>query len=529
MTTHLRDGRDTVELFRLARSIVGGESAVEIVLDWLENRSGLRVGLIDPHGVVAATAPLPALPLPGPADTDGMPKFPDQPHDNASAEQGLPLRCGTHFLHDGQAWALFPLDDGRHTLAATGPPPLHPRSVELIADATWVVGLCHERARRQGELTRLEAADAASRAGVFELLKAGEAAAARRVAVLAGRPLPDVVRIFVVETDPADSLLATSASIAVASELSRLASGRRPGQPEQAAAWVHHCNVVRSHTMVIAPAALRHFPSAVRAVLRDRCRVAASRPLPVEDAAAGYLEAAAALTAPPLARRRIPAVPHAAASGSDTDAARLGYAPTVGAVGRRWAADFLRPVHAHRGARLQDPSGEDLIATARCWLAHGSEAPARLYLHRNTVTSRLNRMGALLGSDLSLVAGQAELTTALRYAALPPVPSGNSEHIGDNATAPAFGDVLAEPALRAWALAFVGTAVDLPSSPAALTLRVWLDYDCRARAAAYVLGISVPALRKRLHRLGTRLGVDLGDPAAQRDVWLAMEAVRLPG
>ncbi|MFI1386401.1 helix-turn-helix domain-containing protein [Embleya sp. NPDC020886] len=333
---------------------------------------------------------------------------------------------------------------------------------------------------------------------------------------MAGIPLPDPARVFVVATDSRDRARAVQVCTAVTADLAGSMAGGT-------AAWTWPCPYEAGHALLLVPAAATHFASDLHAALHGalpgRYRVAASAQVPVAGLALGYGQALAKLAGP------VPGRAHVAAE-SPTEP---GLAPLVGALGRRWAAEFLAPARAHRGARPQDPSGEDLVETLRVWLAVGRAAPGRLYVHRNTLASRLRLVGELLGVDLAGPGGQAVADIALRFDALPPRAPASA---GGAATAPPrFEDVIRQPQLRAWARALLAPVTSDPvgggsRAASAETLRVWPAHDCRAPASAAALVLSEAGLRKRLGRLGERLGFDLRSAAAQCDLW---PAVRISG
>ncbi|MDI2131510.1 helix-turn-helix domain-containing protein [Yinghuangia seranimata] len=362
-----------------------------------------------------------------------------------------------------------------------------------FATAVWLTALARERADLDDRVRRLHAAETALRESVVELVMSGRLEPARRIAALAGGGLPDPVRAFVVQARAGERDRAADACVRVGAE-----TGTE--------VWVRRCPDHALHVLVLAPGDAVGYAAAVRAAMGGRCRIAASLALPLQDVVFAYGQALAGLMAPGRRASDGPAVP---SPGN-------GFAPLTGELGRQWAAGFLAPIRAHEPARPQDPLPDDLMTTARMWLVFGREAAARLYLHRNTVASRLRLVGRLLRLDLATVGSQATLCLALALDELPrPRPLDTPRRVD-------FGAVLTQPLARGWARAVLRDVLDEPDSTDAVTLRVWLDYDCQARAAAYVLGISGPGLRKRLARLSERLRTDgLGNPVVQRDLWLA--------
>ncbi|MGC0415887.1 helix-turn-helix domain-containing protein [Embleya sp. AB8] len=491
---------DLVEVHRLVGS---GRAGTAQVLGLLEERTGRRVLLFDRTGRVLRAAgggPVPAAP---------------------ASEVFAAGRSGVCAVGSA-SWLLVPLARDDLVLAAVGRAPLPDHLARFLADVAWLVAISYGREEHDAARVRLVESAFGLREGVVTLVLSGQIAAAQRVADRLGEQLPEPARVFVVDVDPA--------------ERDRIAVAGADVHDEPL--WVARCTESARHVLVVAPTGCAETLSATLAALDPRCVVGASSPLPLRHIAFGYERVLAA--ALPMARQ--------SAYRWAVSAPDAGLARTVGAAGRPWAREFLRPLTAHRPARAQDPSGDDLVVTLRVWLAYDRESPQRLYLHRNTLTARLRLIAELLDVDLSTIGGQAVASLALGFDALEPYggppPRGRSadscaptppdthtpEGFGPAARAaagaPADADLdclYASAAAGAWAAETLHGVLDPPGTTEATTLRAWLAHDTRTGPTADALGISVPALRKRLARLSTRLGIDvLGGRQPRRDLWLAL-------
>lgn len=142
------------------------------------------------------------------------------------------------------------------------------------------------------------------------------------------------------------------------------------------------------------------------------------------------------------------------------------------------------------------------------------KAARQLKIHRNTLTARLRHIERLLGRDLNDLGTLSEPHLALRILDLPP-----REGPGD----PSLDDLLGTPEVRQWAQARLAALAD----PRLLeTLRIWLDAGARLAGTAEALGISAPAVRKRLVRVEGLLARSLlNPPSARYDLMLAFRAL----
>lgn len=394
-----------------------------------------------------------------------------------------------------------------------GPPPERPVLVVarrgsltaehrgLLAAAVDPLWLCWRAAMAEQRAERLDEADAAVRESVLHLLMVGHLSGARRTAAVLRPPLPDLARVYVVAGAP-DSR-------------GRLSLRCRDLFGE--AAWVVPCPVYSGHVIVIAPAEPgdggggRPAPPPPTRLIRELTEVVpdtwmgVGQGVALRDIPVGYKQAFHALS---VARR----LPERYAQFSP----RSELGELLGHRGRAWAAATLAPLLAYRPARPQDPDAFELLATLLSWLDFGSRAASQLKVHRNTLSSRLQRIGAELRRDLSRFAVQSELYLALQLIDERPHPGAADEVID-------FDGLFDRQEIRRWAE--VQLAPLLPANRRTLltTVRTWFQHDLRTAPVAAALGISAHGLRKRLARAEELLGrALLVGPSARYDLHHAL-------
>ncbi|MEV0278038.1 helix-turn-helix domain-containing protein [Streptomyces sp. NPDC050610] len=487
----------------LARS--GGTRAL---LRWLAARAGGWAGLLDASGTVlcAAMHHRPAI----------------RAHDGhgASGGQATALAAGAARKLTDRGLRSVTLDGDAETavLLALGGPrhrqglalgvvvagPLPDRLSALLADVTLPLALCWEAESAERKRRRADLAESRSREAVLHLLMIGQLATAHQIAGALRPRLPELMRVYVAECPPGRR-----------DDVVRMCAEASEGR-----AWVVRCPVYSGHVIALTPpppGAAGPLDRALTSMAGD-CAVGVSDDVPLRETAVGYAQAFHALA---IAR-------------AHTDRyASFGAAPELalvaGGVATPWARELLEPLTSHAPKRPQDPSGQELIATASSWLAFFSRATAHLKIHRNTLAARLRLIGQLLGMDLDRLADQSALALALRVHAAPVPPPDHRPGDPDTAPAHTLDDLLARPAVQRWAhiqlrpLASEGCPAD-PSS----TLRTWLEHDAQLSRTAAELGISIPGARKRLTRLEALLERSLlHAPSARHDLWLAYRAVGL--
>ncbi|MFC9324445.1 PucR family transcriptional regulator [Kitasatospora sp. NPDC057015] len=516
---------DRVEQLLAMQRLTVAPDATAALLDWLARRSGRWVALLGADGGVlrAAGVPDPDAERVRALAADGVALMRSQGTDSARIDRG----GGTGWFVAAGAGAARPVLAAVGT--GTGPAGL-PR---LLADAARPAGLCWrlEEAGRQRE--RSAVADARSREAVLHLLMIGELAPAHRIAAALGPDLPDPVRVRVVEGP-------VGRRSEIAAEWDR-ATGDR--------SWIVPCPVNAGHLIVISPAAA----APTEAVPADEggypgradCAVGMSGSVPLRETALGYEQAFHALAA---AR---------SAPGRQVVFDRHGdLAPLLGPAGAAWARQWLRPLTEYAPVRRADPDGAELLATLTSWLHFGAGAVRHLKVHRNTLAARLHRVEDLLGLDLERLPGQAAAALALRLRAVPvappaapapgPLPASgpparSGGRSGCRAIAGAAGPsvppealpagleaLLATAAAEHWAEALLRPLTAGGRPAAAASVGAWLAHDARVAPAAAALGITAPALRKRLLRVEELLGRSLLEsPSAKYDLWLAERALTL--
>lgn len=388
-----------------------------------------------------------------------------------------------------------------------GPPPTRPVLVvarqgsltvaerTLLADAVGPLWLCWRATAAERRAARGDAADAKIREAVLHLLMVGHISGARRTAATLLPDLPDVVRIYIAEGD--------SDSRSQLTQRCRDAFG--------GAAWVVPCPVYSRHVIAIGPAGPddeEQAPPSVQVVEElteafPDIRIGVGLRVSLRDVPVGYKQAYHALA---MARHRPERHARFCPRG------QLG--ELLGDPGREWAARTLAPLLAYRPARAQDPDTHELLATLMSWLDFGGQAAAQLKIHRNTLSSRLQHIGAQLGRDLNRLATQAELYLALQLLDERPETETGAEV--------ALDTLLDKPEIRHWAEIQLAPLVPADRRTLLTTVRTWLDNDLRTGPVAAALGISAHGLRKRLGRAEEVLGRALhGGPTARYDLHLA--------
>jgi PucR C-terminal helix-turn-helix domain len=389
----------------------------------------------------------------------------------------------------GRHVAVLPVGDppARPVLVVARTEPLTEEHRRLLADAVDPLRLCWRAEVAEQRTERLDAADAHAREAVLHLLMVGHLSGARRTAAVLRPELPDLARVFVISTDPA----------------TRGRLSRRCREVFGGAAWVVPCPVYSGHVIVIAPAEPDAPPNGLIRELTTAVpdsRMGVGERVALRDVPIGYKQAFHALS---MARHRPERYARFCPRG------QLG--ELLGDAGRVWAGRTLAPLLAHRPARAQDPDAFELLATLLSWLDFGAQAAAQLKVHRNTLSSRLQRIGIELGRDLARIPVQSELYLASQLI---------DERPHAEEPAPDLDTLLDGPEIRRWAE--IQLSPLLPDDRLLTTVRTWLDHDLRTAPVADALGISAHGLRKRLARAEELLGrALLVGPSARYDLHLA--------
>ncbi|OLZ64979.1 hypothetical protein AV521_34015 [Streptomyces sp. IMTB 2501] len=467
-----------------------GSGGADALLAWLARRSGGWAGLLDAGGAVLRATARGEL-------SRGQSAL-------VLAAEGAALLArgaGSARIDDGGRTGLFVTTGsaaGDPVLALVVPTSEVTQAPRLIADAAGLVGLCLRAEEAERHRRRSKAVDAQGREAVLHLLMAGDVATARRTAEVLRPSLPRAIRFCVVE-GPAGQ---------------REEFVRRWLREVGDQCWIVPCPVYARHLLVIAPdhSACASPPGAVPPgepmgdpdVPQGGCSVGVSGVLPLQNAALGYEQAFHALAA----ARSVP--------GRFAVFGVLGeLAPLLGRRGVAWAERLLRPLIQYVPARRPDPGSAELLATLESWLSFGGAATRHLKVHRNTLAARLDHIEKLLGLALDRLPGQACAHLALRLRSLPVLPGPEA------VVSRKLDTLLAGSTAENWAEAFLRPlAVANPTT--GLTVRTWLAHDARLAPTAVALGITAPAVRKRLARAELLLQRSLQQsPSARYDLWLA--------
>ncbi|GHD87626.1 helix-turn-helix domain-containing protein [Streptomyces naganishii] len=354
-------------------------------------------------------------------------------------------------------------------LAVARPTPFDRHGAELVTRTAAVVELLLRAHETASAGRRLERATAALRLAILQLLMVEDTVSARRVAagLWPGLLDADTARVYVVQghRDERDRLAADCLD----------ATGGR--------ALVVLCPADDEHVIVVAPGrggghgagdALRALVAACPGTyLGGSARHGLAR------TATGYAQAVSALA---VARFS----PDGAAMYAErTHPERLMDPEALHA----WSTRLLRPLDA-----LPHHTRAELLATTRLGLEFTAVAAARILgVSRNTVRARMERAEQLLGADLSRLTVRAAVHLALNTQASQDRAPERSR--GDRAVR--FPDLLAGPALRAWAQELLGRltadARDLRG-----TLRAWIAAGGNAERAADLLGVHAQTVREHV-------------------------------
>ncbi|SFS31286.1 helix-turn-helix domain-containing protein [Saccharopolyspora flava] len=435
---------------------------------------------------------------------DGTPLTPHRELPGSLAETARRLRGGearSVVEHDGAhrvaAFALSAEPDAP-TLALAGPSldrfttePARTDALRLLA-LSWRAHHAHERWRRADE------AGDQVREAVLHLLIDGALPAAHRTAGALGDPLPDPMRVWVVEI----GALERGDRDAVADRLVHLTGGR---------AWMIKCPVYSGHLIPAVPPMDHERERACLAELvatatesTGRISVGISNVLPLRDYAVGYQQAFHAL---------------AHARGNAERFATFGrghdLAAEIAGAGQRWARQVLAGLEEFSPQRPQDPTREELRGTLTSWLMFHQQAARHLKIHRNTLQARLHKIGALLDRDLHRLHDQACVDLALRL---------RNSGAADASAEADLDALLRAEAVRRWAAQLLDP---LRASPRLReTVRAWLLADARLPETAEALGLSTTAVRKRLVRAEQLLERSLlHSPSLSYDLHLAFRAL----
>ncbi len=180
----------------------------------------------------------------------------------------------------------------------------------------------------------------------------------------------------------------------------------------------------------------------------------------------------------------------------------------------RWTAHLLRPLDD-----LPHHTRAELLATTRLGLEFTAVSTAKvLGVSRNTVRARMDRVEGMLRTDFADLTARAAVHLALNaQAGLDQLPDGGAPGRAGDAR---LADLLAGPALRAWAQDLLGRLED-DTRDLRRTLRAWLAVGGNAERAARTLGVHAQTVREHVRSAEPVLERRLLDPAATctRSYW----------
>ncbi|HEY8984478.1 MAG TPA: helix-turn-helix domain-containing protein [Streptomyces sp.] len=341
-------------------------------------------------------------------------------------------------------------------LAVSRATPFEPGASDVIAHTAVVLEAGLRTREADATERRLRRAAADLRLAILQLLMVEDTVAARRVAAGLWPGLLDVetARVYIAESTVEDR--------------DRLAEDCLAATRD--AALVVRCPAMDPQVIVVVPderagERLRALPAR-----RPGTYLGGSGPHELARTATAYGQAASALAVARFQPDRTAVYTERANPRRLMDPHHL----------KAWALDLLSPLD-----RLPHHVRAELVATTRLGLEFTAVRAARILgVSRNTVRARMERIEALIGTDLSDLPARAALHLALAHRDSPATP-------GPPAT---LGDLLTAPALRTWAHSLLAR---LDADPRDLrgTLRAWIAAQGNAERAACALGIHPQTVR----------------------------------
>ncbi|MEU4154102.1 helix-turn-helix domain-containing protein [Streptomyces sp. NPDC026659] len=415
------------------------------VVAWLARSVHASVSLQDERGTVLAGDPLPLDPgLVGRVARGGL--------SSAALEEG-----GRHIRLTTTTGAA---------LAVARTERFDRRAADIVHRTATVLALLLREAELADAGRRLRRASADLRLAILQLLMVEEVVSARRVAagLWPGLLEQDTARVYVVEASPA--------------ERDALAEGC--AEATEGGALVVRCPAMDGHVIVVSPA-----PAAgqrLRALLGDRPGVylGGSTRQRLARTATAYGQAVSALA---VARHR---PDRSAVYAERTHPERLLDPIAL----RSWSAALLRPLDT-----LPHHIRAELLATTRLGLDFTAVNAAKvLGVSRNTVRARMDRVAALLGTDLTDLTARA----AVRLALVTEATHGPYDPAAARPRTPAgLGGLLGSPSLRDWADTLLGR-LDDDGRDLRGTLRAWIAAGANAERAARERGVHAQTVREHV-------------------------------
>lgn len=351
-------------------------------------------------------------------------------------------------------------------LAVTRTVPFDRTAADIVTHTAQVLELllAAHASDRAGQRLRRAAADL--RLAILQLLMVEDTVSARRVAagLWPGLLDTDTAHLYVIECGPG--------------QRDRFAEACQEATRDRA--LVVRCPAVDGHVIVLAPreaagAALRSLVGATPGTyLGGSARQSLAR------TATAYGQAVSALA---VARFR---PGRAAVHAERTHPERL----MDPAVLRGWTAGVLRPLDP-----LPHHIRAELLATTRLGLEFTAVSAAKvLGVSRNTVRARMDRVEGLLRTDFADLTARAAVHLALNSRA------GHETSPADGGAGPTgtgLADLLAGPAVRAWARDLLGR-LEQDARDLRRTLRAWIAAGAHAERAARALGVHAQTVREHL-------------------------------
>ncbi|WP_455410057.1 helix-turn-helix domain-containing protein [Streptomyces hiroshimensis] len=342
-----------------------------------------------------------------------------------------------------------------------------------------VLGLLLRVAGAEADRREREASSLHLRLAVLQLLMGGDVPLAQRTVAGASPGLLDVDWAWM-------SLLEMPVEerAQVARDCEELTAGR---------ALVVPCPAFDNHVIVVVPVADVRGADGIGRALSEyvaRCPqvfLGRSRFHPLAHVATAYEDAYRNL----VAARHLPG--RRAGHTARTEPADL----LSAAEAARWASDLLRPLEV-----LPAPTRGQLLWTLSLALRFTAVRTAKIMgVSRNTVRSRMERVGELLGADLDDVRVRTALYVALQLRDRPAAP-------GRHGPGPGLPALIGTDAGRAWARDFLGP-LDTDARDLHRTLGAWICADCGVEATAGRLGLHPQTVREHLRSTEALLGKEL--------------------
>lgn len=347
-------------------------------------------------------------------------------------------------------------------LAVARESPFDRRTSDIVTHTAQVVELLL-RARETTEAAcRLERATSDLRLAILQLLMVEDTVAARRVAagLWPGLLDTDSACVYVLEGCVEDR--------------DRIAEECLDATGERA--LVVRCPAVDAHVIVVTPRDAA--ADALRSLIgrRPGTLLGGSAPHSLARTATAYGQAVSALA---VARFR---PDKQAVYAERTHPERLMDPAAL----RGWTAQLLHPLDT-----LAHHTRAELLATSRLGLEFTAVNAAKILgVSRNTVRARMERVETLLRTDFSDLTARAVVHLALN----------TQIGLADDAPDPVqagLGDLLAGPALRAWAHDLLAR-LDTDARDLRRTLRTWIAAGGNAERAAQTLGMHAQTVREHV-------------------------------